>query len=117
MARCDQGYLCIVCGEEVENIEDSGLYLRYIIGEVQEAELQEQPEYHIRCNPALAQFIVDEQFTPVTVEGPFDKRELDPDEARQRETLVTEGWHRLQTVKQEQLSVSEFPLKRETTDS
>ena len=41
MARCDQGYLCIVCGEEVENIEDSGLYLRYIIGEVQEAELQE----------------------------------------------------------------------------
>lgn len=111
MAKCDQGYLCVVCGEEVDNIEESGLYLRYIIGEVEEEELQEQPEYHIRCNPALAQFIVDEEFEAVSVEGPFDKRELDPDEAKLREKLVTRGWHRLRIVKREQLPVSEFPLK------
>jgi hypothetical protein len=117
MARCDQGYLCIVCGAEVENIEDSGLYLRYIIGEVAEDELQEQPEYHIRCNPALAQFIVAEEFEPVSVEGHFDKRELDPAETRRREALVTKGWHRLRVVKREQLPVSEFPLTQESKDS
>lgn len=98
-------------------MEDSGLYLRYIIGEVAEEELREQPEYHIRCNPALAQFIVAEEFAPVSVEGPFDKRELDPDETRRRETLVTQGWHRLRVVKREQLPVSEFPLTQKPEDS
>ena len=34
MARCDQGYLCEVCGEEVEDISNSDLYLRFIIGEI-----------------------------------------------------------------------------------
>ena len=29
MARCDQGYLCDVCGDEVENIRESDLYLRF----------------------------------------------------------------------------------------
>ena len=111
MAKCDQGYLCVVCGEEVENIEDSGLYLRYIIGEVGEDELQSQPEHHIRCNPVLAQFIIDEQFAAVQVEGPFDKRELDPEEVNQRELLVSKGWRRLNEVKQKQLSISEFPLE------
>lgn len=111
MAKCDQGYLCVVCGEEVENIEDSGLYLRYVIGEVNEDELQSQPEHHIRCNPALAQFIIDDQFDPVVVEGPFDKRELDSSEALLREKLITTGWKRLHEVKIKQLAISEFPLK------
>lgn len=111
MAKCDQGYLCVVCGQEVENIEDSGLYLRYVIGEVNEDELQSQPEHHIRCNPALAQFIIDDQFDPVVVVGPFDKRELDSSEALLREKLITTGWKRLCEVKSKQLSISEFPLK------
>jgi hypothetical protein len=111
MAKCDQGYLCIVCGQEVENIEDSGLYLRYIIGEVNEDELQLQPEHHIRCNPAMAQFIVDDHFNPVILEGPFDKRELDASEVLLREQLVTSGWKRLCEVKSKQLAISEFPLK------
>lgn len=117
MAKCDQGYLCIVCGNEVDNIEDSSLYLRFIIGEVREEELQEQPEYHIRCNPTLAQFIVDAAFEPVSVEGPFDKRELDPDETKQRESLITQGWHRLREVKRKQLPISEFPLKLNSRNS
>lgn len=111
MAKCDQGYLCVVCGQEVENIEDSALYLRYIIGEVNEDELNSQPEHHIRCNPALAQFIVDDHFEPVFVEGPFDKRELDSPEALLREKLITKGWRRLCEVKSKQLAISEFPLK------
>ncbi|WP_417386870.1 hypothetical protein [Gimesia sp.] len=110
MAKCDQGYLCVICGEEVEHIEDSGLYLRYIIGEVQAEELQAQPEHHIRCNPVLAQFIIDKDFEAVSVDGPFDKRELDPEEVRLRESLVTRGWLRLQEVNNKQLSISEFPL-------
>ncbi|WP_417390275.1 hypothetical protein [Gimesia sp.] len=110
MAKCDQGYLCVVCGKEVEHIEDSGLYLRYIIGEVHAEELQAQPEHHVRCNPVLAQFIVDNDFEPIIVDGPFDKRELDSEEVKLRESLVTRGWRRLQEVKNKQLSISEFPL-------
>ena len=34
MARCDQGYLCEVCGRDVEAITESDLYLRYVLGEV-----------------------------------------------------------------------------------
>lgn len=111
MAKCDQGYLCVVCGEEVGQIKDSGLYLRYIIGEVNANELQAQPEHHIRCNPTLAQFIVDDSFEPVVAEGSFDKRELDSSEVIGREKLVTDGWKRLCVVKNQQLDISDFPLK------
>ena len=41
-------------------------------------------ERHIRCNPALAQFIVEDDFAPVIVEGPFDKRTLDPAYVREQ---------------------------------
>ena len=34
MAKCEQGYLCDVCGKDVEAITDSGLYLRYVMGEL-----------------------------------------------------------------------------------
>ena len=34
MAKCEQGYMCDVCGKDVEDITDSDLYLRYILGEV-----------------------------------------------------------------------------------
>ncbi len=76
-----------------------------------ENEFQSQPEHHIRCNPAMAQFIIDNDFEPVFVEGPFDKRELDSAEVSLREKLVTNGWKRLCEVKSKQLAISEFPLK------
>ena len=62
MARCDQGYLCRVCGKEVEDIVDSELYLRFVIGEIDPETLHTQPECHLRCNPTLAQFITDLRF-------------------------------------------------------
>ncbi|MHC4875653.1 MAG: hypothetical protein ACYTGL_04085 [Planctomycetota bacterium] len=110
MARCDEGYLCEVCGDPVDEITDSDLYLRYVIGIVAEAELQQSPERHIRCNPVQAQFIVHAEFDPVTVEGVFSKTELDADHVRQQEALATRGWLRLREVAGSGLSVADYPL-------
>lgn len=110
MARCEQGYLCEVCGEEVEDITQSDLYLRYVIGEAPARVLMNAPERHQRCNPVLAQFIVDDGFPPITVEGPFDKRRLDAADVRRQEALVTRGWRRLQEVRDMGLPISEYPL-------
>ena len=43
MALCEQGYLCEVCGEEVETIDESDLYLRYVLGEVDPETLHVSP--------------------------------------------------------------------------
>lgn len=111
VAKCDQGYRCQVCGANVEHLGESDLYLRYVIGEVDPETLHTQPERHLRCNPALAQFIVDEGFPPVAVEGPFDKRRLDPAFVQAREELVTRGWRRLQTLAQSaEVPVMDYPL-------
>ena len=32
MAKCDEGYLCDVCGQDVAELKDSDLYLRYVVG-------------------------------------------------------------------------------------
>ena len=111
MARCEQGYLCEVCGEEVADITDSDLYLRYIIGEVDSRSLLAAPERHLRCNPVMAQFIVDPGFAPVVIDGPFGKQHLDPDETRRREELVTRGFRRLQEVRGLGIAISEYPLE------
>jgi hypothetical protein len=111
MARCDEGYLCEVCGREVKSITDSDLYLRYVIGEIEAAALLGAPERHVRCNPFLAQFIVDPAFEPVTLEGPFSKHHLDEAERAAREDLVTRGWRRLREVRRLGLGISDYPLK------
>ena len=112
MAKCDQGYLCEVCGDEVVDITQSDLYLRFVIGEIDSRLLLSAPERHIRCNPVQAQFIVAPEFDPVVVEGPFDKRQLDTADVRRREELVTRGWRRLQEVHGAGLPISEYPLSR-----
>ncbi len=112
MARCEQGYLCEICGEDVGDIWLSELYLRYVIGQLDPETLHTSPERHIRCTPVLAQFIVHEAFAPISVEGDFDKRLLDPAFVKQREELVTRGWLRLCELGQqaEGLSLLEYPL-------
>jgi hypothetical protein len=112
MARCERGYLCDVCGEEVAEIVDSDLYLSYILGMVDSRALLSRPERHIRCNPVQAQFIVDERFPPIVAEGAFDKCRLDPEYVRSQEDLVTRGWQRLQEVAglSAPISISEYPL-------
>ena len=113
MAKCDQGYLCEVCGQDVADITDSDLYLRYVIGEIDSRQLMSAPERHLRCNPVQAQFIVDPGFDPVVMDGPFDKRLLDAAEVRRREDLVTRGWRRLQEVRRLGLPISAYPLDKE----
>ncbi|HEX3872129.1 MAG TPA: hypothetical protein VHV77_16910 [Pirellulales bacterium] len=110
MMKCETGYLCDVCGGDVEAITDSDLYLRFVIGMVDPETLHTTRERHIRCNPALAQFVVDDDFQPVSSDGPFDKRQLDPQFVRQRETLVTRGWRRLRETVGTEMPILDYPL-------
>ena len=111
MAKCDEGYLCGVCGEDVANVTDSDLYLRYVIGIVDPELLHSTPERHIRCNPGLAQFIVADDFEPVVMDGEFSKQQLDEVYVAERESLVTRGYRRLFEIRQMQdTSILEFPL-------
>jgi hypothetical protein len=111
MAECDRGYLCDVCGDEVESIVESDLYLRYVIGELDPETLHTTPERHITCHPALAQFIVHPDFPPVVVEGPLGKSQLDAVWVAERESLVTRGWRRLREVAPEQeILITDYPL-------
>ncbi|SFI91797.1 hypothetical protein [Planctomicrobium piriforme] len=110
MARCDQGYLCEVCGREVPNITQSDLYLRFVIGEIDGRQLLAAPERHLRCNPTLSQFIVADKFEPVTVEGPFAKEFLDSEDVCRREEVVTRGWRRLQELQTLRIPIHQYPL-------
>ena len=110
MARCDEGYLCDICGGEVVAMTESELYLRYVLGEIPLEQLHRHPERHIRCNPVLAQYIADEAFSPVVVSGCFSRSELDPEFVQQEEARVTRGWRRLQQLPRLGLSLPEYPL-------
>ncbi|MEM8945514.1 MAG: hypothetical protein AAGD11_10040 [Planctomycetota bacterium] len=110
MAKCDEGYLCEVCGQDVANLTESDLYLRYVVGMLDPEVLHTTPERHIRCNPTLAQYIVAADFEAVTIDGPFDKRTLDVKYVREQEALLTRGWHRLNEVAGEELRIVDYPL-------
>lgn len=111
MAKCDEGYLCGVCGGDVAEITDSDLYLRFVTGMLDPELLHATPERHIRCNPLLAQFIIDPEFEPVVVEDEFGKSHLDAQHVTERESLVTRGWQRLKEIKSlGEVSILEFPL-------
>ncbi len=112
MAKCNEGYLCSVCGRDVEDMVDSDLYLRFILGQVDAETLHTTTERHIRCNPALAQFIVDAGFQPpVMLEGDFDKRTLDAKYIAQQEARVTLAWQRLRDVAKSDLPIQDYPLE------
>jgi len=113
MARCERGYLCEVCGEEVEDITDSDLYLRFVLGEVAAEQLHLLPERHLRCNPSVAQYVVDSAFAPVICDGAFDKRTLDAVWVAEEEARVTRGWRRLQEIPTLQIPIIEYPLSPE----
>lgn len=110
MARCDQGYLCEVCGEEVEEIVDSDLYLAFVLGEVRAELLLDQPERHIRCNVERAQYILDPEFAPVECTGFFAKRQLDAEYVATEEARVTRAWRHLRAVARRGGSVFDSPL-------
>ena len=110
MAKCEEGYLCDVCGGDVEELTDSDLYLRFVIGQLDPETLHTTRERHIRCNPATAQYIVDPAFEPMPCDGIFAKANLDADYVRQQETLVTRAWQRLQQVPTLGVAIPEYAL-------
>jgi hypothetical protein len=110
MAKCDEGYLCDVCGQDVAELTDSDLYLRFVVGLLDPEVLHTTSERHIRCNPSMAQYIVADGFAPIYVDGPFDKRQLDPEYVRERQRLITRGWNRLQEVASLGIPIIEYPL-------
>jgi hypothetical protein len=110
MARCEQGYLCEVCGLDVGEITESDLYLRYVLGEVPPEQLHLLPERHVRCNPALAQYVVDPAFPAVRCEGVFAKEGMDAAFVAEEEARVTRGWRRLQELPGLGLPITEYPL-------
>ena len=112
MAKCERGYLCEVCGQEVAEITDSDLYLRDVLGEVPPESLHRLPERHIRCNPILSQFIVDPTFPPVPCEGPFAKAALDAAHVADEEARVTRGWRHLQQLPGLGLGIVDYPLPK-----
>ena len=110
MAKCEEGYLCSVCGGDVEELTDSDLYLQYVVGMLDPEVLHTSRERHITCNPALAQFIVDDDFPPVIIEGPFDKRQLDPAFVAEQELLLSRGFRRLKELRGLDLPIIDYPL-------
>lgn len=112
MAMCEQGYLCEVCGTDVESLSQSDLYLRFVIGELDPEVLHTASERHIRCNPVLAQFIDHPDFQRVELAGPFDRRTLDPDFVSKRQELVTRGFARLLELESQpgEPDVTSYPL-------
>jgi hypothetical protein len=110
MARCEQGYLCEVCGQDVGEITSSDLYLRYVLGEVLPEQLHRLRERHIRCNPALAQYIVDPAFPPMCCQGVFAKEGLEPAYVAEEEARVTRGWRRLQELPGLGIPIIDYPL-------
>lgn len=110
MAKCEEGYLCSVCQQDVAEIGESDLYLRFVAGLIDPEILHTTAERHVRCNPVLAQFIVAEEFPAVCVDGEFDKLRLDPLFRAQREELLTRAWRRLQEIRPGELPIHEYPL-------
>jgi hypothetical protein len=108
--KCDEGYVCEVCGGDVDAIVDSDLYLRYVLGEIPLERLHLLRERHIRCNPATAQFIVDPRFDPVNCDGPFGKSNFDADYVAQQETRVSNAWRRLQEIPSLGIPITEYRL-------
>ena len=117
MAKCDEGYPCEICGEMVDSIRESDLYLRYVIGMLDPETLHTSPERHIVCNLNLAQFIVSDDFPDIQVSGEFSKDLLDQEFVTQRETLVTRGWIRLQELSGiSEMSILDYPLEEVQTE-
>jgi hypothetical protein len=110
MAQCEQGYLCDVCGRDVESILESDLYLRFVLGEVPPEELHRSPERHIRCNAILGQFIVCDSFEPIEAKGFFAKDALDPEFVAEEEARVTRGYLRLVELASLDASIIDYPL-------
>ena len=111
MAKCEEGYLCDVCGGDVAELVDSDLYLRYVIGQIDPG----GAAHHARAAHPLqsgagAVHRRRRLFRRWWSKGPFDKRQLDPAYVAERERLVTRGYRRLRELAGLNLPIIEYPL-------
>ena len=106
----EQSVVVITKQSTTARMQRHDLYLRYVIGRIDPETLHDQPERHIHCNPVLAQFIQDDDFAPINVEGNFDKRLMDRGYVRDEQALVTRGWRRLKEVASLDLPIVDYPL-------
>jgi hypothetical protein len=117
MARCDQGYLCRVCGLEVEELTDSELYLRYVIHEIDSQTLIHLRDCHLTCNPVLAQFIDDPRLSfDLSVPESLDQRSLDQAFVMERRLRLSEGYRRLWEIRDHRRRfphIQDYPLPRQ----
>jgi hypothetical protein len=103
MARCDQGYLCDVCGVAVDAITESELYLKFALGIASAADLATARDRHIACNPLIAQYIIDDRFPPVVCPEPFNKANLDATIVASQEIKYTAAYRLLHDMMLPQL--------------
>ncbi len=102
MAHCETGYFCRICGEYVEDITDSELYLRFVLGEVVLEELFYEADAHITCVPELAGLIDEQRFAPY-------RHRAAATGARPAER-VTRAWQRLQEIPSLGIDIPDYPL-------
>ena len=107
---CDQGYLCDVCGQDVEAIIESDLYLRYVLGDVSPLALPTSAERHIRCNPATAAVHRRSHLRAGPLRGECSPRSLDRGVRAEQEERVTRAWRRLQEIPTLGVPITEYPL-------
>ncbi len=108
MTGCHQGYFCRVCGRYVQDVTESALYLRFVLGEVGFDQLHDEPEAHVACVPELARYIADERFDP---EGSAERLAWRDGAFRRRQLRVTEAWRRLQELPGSGLAIEDYPLE------
>jgi len=94
----------------VDLIEESVLYLRYVLGEIELEKLHLQQEYHLICEPHLSQFITEPGFPTPVIPGDFGKSRLDPGFVRDEEARMNRGYRRLLFIPYLGVSVAEYPL-------
>lgn len=100
-----------MCGEYVPDVLNSELYLRFVLGEADFEQLYSTPDAHIVCVPAIAQYIVHDDFDPVVETDPdMDKRNREQEWVIQREQRVTAAWLRLQSIPELGIDIHEYPL-------
>ena len=110
MAQCEQGYLCDVCGLEVEAITESDLYLRYVLGEVPPLSLPTQRRTAHPLQSGHGSVHRGSRVWGGRCEGMFAKEHLDAAFVAEEERRVTRGWRRLQEIPTLGVAIPDYPL-------
>ena len=111
MAKCDEGYLCDVCGQDVAELTDSDLYLRYIIGLLDPEVLHTTKRAPHPLQPDARPVHRRRRFRAGRRRRPVRQTPARPQRSSaNRKRLITRGWHRLKEVASLGIPIIEYPL-------